>query len=69
MELTDDYRDGYPVPGEVDGHRIWYSGAVGTEPLVADVILERAEEAGAPVHDAVEEVRERTGGADAAAGD
>ncbi|MFC3476410.1 CbiX/SirB N-terminal domain-containing protein [Halobacterium litoreum] len=69
MGLTDDYRDGYPVPGEVDGHRIWYSGAVGTEPLVADVILERAEDAGAPVHDAVEAVREKTGGADAAAGD
>jgi sirohydrochlorin cobaltochelatase len=69
MGLTDDYRTGYPTPADVDGHRIWYSGAVGTEPLVADVILERAADAGAPVHDAVEEVRERTGGADAAAGD
>jgi sirohydrochlorin cobaltochelatase len=69
MGLTDDYRTGYDIPSEVDGHRIWYSGAVGTEPLVADVVLERAEDAGAPVGDAVEAVRERTGGADAAAGD
>lgn len=43
--LTDDYRDGWDVPAEVEGHRIWYSGAVGTEPLLADVALERAEEA------------------------
>lgn len=68
--LTDDYREGYDVPAEVDGHRIWYSGAVGTEPLVADVVLERARDAGADVGDAVERVREQTGGADAAsAGD
>ncbi|MFC6726274.1 CbiX/SirB N-terminal domain-containing protein, partial [Halobium palmae] len=40
--LTDDYRTGYDVPATVDGHRIWYAGAVGTEPLMADVILERA---------------------------
>lgn len=33
------------VPGTVDGKRIWYSGAVGTEPLLADVILERATDA------------------------
>jgi sirohydrochlorin cobaltochelatase len=60
MGLTDDYRTGYEVPSEVDGHRIWYAGAVGTEALTADVILERAAEAGARVGDAVERVRERT---------
>ncbi len=40
--LTDDAADGYPVPATVDGKRVWYSGAVGTEPLVADVVIERA---------------------------
>ncbi|CQH55900.1 sirohydrochlorin cobaltochelatase [Halobacterium hubeiense] len=60
MGLTDDYRKGYDVPSEVDGHRIWYSGAVGTEPLVADVILERADDAGADLADAIERVRQRT---------
>jgi len=60
MGLTDDYRKGYDVPSEVDGHRIWYSGAVGTEPLVADVILERADEAGADLADAIERVRQQT---------
>jgi sirohydrochlorin cobaltochelatase len=60
MGLTDDYRTGYDVPAEVGGHRIWYAGAVGTEPLMADVILERARDAGADVGDAVEVVRERT---------
>ena len=58
--LTDDYREGYDVPGEVNGRRIWYAGAVGTEPLMADVVLERAAEAGADVGDAIERVRERT---------
>ncbi|PQJ34131.1 hypothetical protein BSZ35_05505 [Salinibacter sp. 10B] len=47
--LTADYRDGYDVPTVVDGHRVWYTGAVGTDPLVADVILERARDAGASV--------------------
>jgi sirohydrochlorin cobaltochelatase len=65
MDLTDDYRTGYDVPAEVDGHRIWYSGAVGTEPLVADVILERAADAGAAVQAAIERVRAKTGGVDA----
>ncbi|MFB6168026.1 MAG: CbiX/SirB N-terminal domain-containing protein [Haloferacaceae archaeon] len=60
MGLTDDYRTGYDVPADVDGHRIWYAGAVGTEALTADVVLERAAEAGARVGDAVERVRERT---------
>ncbi|MCD2199454.1 hypothetical protein LPA44_06020 [Halobacterium sp. KA-4] len=59
MGLTDDYRTGYDVPTEVDGHRIWYSGAVGTEPLVADVILERADDAGADLADAIERVRQQ----------
>ncbi|KTG10096.1 hypothetical protein AUR64_10900 [Haloprofundus marisrubri] len=66
MGLTDDYRTGYDVPAEVDGHRIWYAGAVGTEALMADVVLERAAEAGADVGDAVERVRRRTRGTPAA---
>lgn len=53
---------GYPVPGEVDGTRIWYSGAVGTEPLLADVILERANDAGSEIDSAIERVKELTGG-------
>ncbi|WP_435124917.1 CbiX/SirB N-terminal domain-containing protein [Halobaculum sp. D14] len=60
MGLTDDYRTGYDVPAAVDGHRIWYAGAVGTEPLLADVVLERAADAGADVDAAVERVREST---------
>jgi len=67
MGLTDDYRTGWETPAIVDGHRIWYSGAVGTEPLMADVVLERAKDAGADVDDAVATVREETTGA--AAGD
>jgi sirohydrochlorin cobaltochelatase len=62
MGLTDDASTGYTIPGEVDGTRIWYSGAVGTEPLLADVILERANDAGADIRDAIERVREQTGG-------
>ncbi|ELZ82891.1 hypothetical protein C455_01933 [Haloferax larsenii JCM 13917] len=60
MGLTDDYRTGYDVPTEVDSHRIWYAGAVGTEGLMADVVLERAADAGADIGDALEVVRERT---------
>ena len=63
MGITDDYRTGYDVPADVDGTNIWYAGAVGTEPLLADVILERAAEAGADVQRAIEEVRAATGGA------
>ncbi|MFB6160854.1 MAG: CbiX/SirB N-terminal domain-containing protein [Haloferacaceae archaeon] len=66
--LTDDYRTGYDVPATVDGHRVWYAGAVGTEGLMADVVLERAADAGADVRDAVATVRERTR-ADPTAGD
>ncbi|WP_136715768.1 CbiX/SirB N-terminal domain-containing protein [Halorientalis salina] len=69
MGLTDDYRNGWDTPTEVDGHRIWYSGAVGTEPLMADVVLERAADAGADVSEAIERVRERTRDPRPAAGD
>nr|WP_135853394.1 CbiX/SirB N-terminal domain-containing protein [Halorussus salinus] len=47
LGLTDDPTTGYPVPGTVEGRRVWYSSAVGTDPLVVDVVLERAAEAGA----------------------
>jgi len=60
MGLTDDYRNGYDVPSEVDGHRIWYGGAVGTEKLPADVVLERAADAGADIGDAIARVRKQT---------
>ncbi|MBX0294651.1 CbiX/SirB N-terminal domain-containing protein [Haloarcula nitratireducens] len=60
MGLTEDYRTGWETPAEVDGHRIWYSGAVGTEPLMADVLLEQAADAGADVREAIERVREET---------
>jgi sirohydrochlorin cobaltochelatase len=49
LGLTDDPRSGYPVPGTVDGRRIWYASAVGTDPLVPEVILERAADAGAAI--------------------
>jgi sirohydrochlorin cobaltochelatase len=57
MGLTDDAATGYPTPAEVDGKRVWYSGAVGTEPLLADVVIERArdclaESDGTRTHDA-----------------
>lgn len=58
--LTDDYRTGYDVPTPVDGHDIWYAGAVGTEPLLADVILERARDGGADVAGAIEQIRQQT---------
>ncbi|SEV98061.1 CbiX/SirB N-terminal domain-containing protein [Natrinema salifodinae] len=61
MGLTEDYRLGWDVPAEVDGHRIWYTGAVGTEDLMADVLLERAADAGADIGDARETVRELAG--------
>jgi Uncharacterized conserved protein len=60
MGLTDDYRTGYDIPAEVDDIRVWYAGAVGTEPLTADVIVERAAEAGADIGAALEDVREMT---------
>ncbi len=68
--LTDDHRTGWDTPAEVDGHRIWYAGAVGTESLTADVIIERATDAGATVDDSVETIRRRTeSSANAGAGD
>jgi sirohydrochlorin cobaltochelatase len=45
--LTDDPQSGWETPTVVDGTRIWYAGAVGTEPLLAEVVLERALDAGA----------------------
>lgn len=71
MGLTDDHRTGWETPTTVDGHRIWYAGAVGTEALMADVIIERAADAGADVGDAIEEIRRRTrvAGTEASAGD
>ena len=65
MGLIEDGRENYDVPAGVDGHRIWYAGAVGTEPLMADVVLERAVDAGADVGDAVDRVRTETRPADA----
>ena len=59
MGLTDDYRTGWETPATVDGHRIWYAGAVGTEGLLADVVLERAADAGADVGGAFKAVRGR----------
>lgn len=47
--LTPDYRAGYEIPAVVGDHRVWYTGAVGTDPLIADVILERARDAGASI--------------------
>jgi sirohydrochlorin cobaltochelatase len=49
MGLTEEGREGYDVPTRVDGTDVWYAGAIGTEPLMADVILERAADAGASV--------------------
>ncbi|GGN96544.1 CbiX/SirB N-terminal domain-containing protein [Haloarcula pellucida] len=69
MGLTDDYRTGWDTPETVDGHDIWYAGAVGTEPLMADVVLERAADAGADVSGAIEQVREETGNGNPATGD
>jgi sirohydrochlorin cobaltochelatase len=46
MGIVDrDEDDGYDVPATTEGKRVWYTGAVGTEPGVADVIAERAEDA------------------------
>jgi sirohydrochlorin cobaltochelatase len=69
MGLTDDYRTGWETPADVDGHRIWYAGAVGTEPLMADVVLERAADAGADVGEAIARVREETRQVDPATSD
>jgi sirohydrochlorin cobaltochelatase len=34
-------------PTERDGKRLWYTAGVGTEPLIAEVILERVRESAA----------------------
>ena len=57
VRVPDDPVSGYDVPAIVDGHRIWYAGAVGTDPRVADVIVEQAAEAGADVGNAIESTR------------
>lgn len=45
MGIVDwDEDDDYEVPATTDGKRVWYTGAVGTERGIADVIAERAEE-------------------------
>ena len=58
--LCADYTEGYDVPTVVDDTRIWYAGAVGTEPLMADVVLERAADAGADLGGALEDVCQTT---------
>jgi sirohydrochlorin cobaltochelatase len=63
--LTDDHRTGWDTPARVDSCRIWYAGAVGTEPLMADVVLERAADAGADVGNAADRVRADPDGAGA----
>lgn len=47
LGLTDDPRSGYETRTVVGDQQIWYAGAVGTEPSLANVVLERAREAGA----------------------
>ncbi|MDY6780007.1 MAG: CbiX/SirB N-terminal domain-containing protein [Halobacteria archaeon] len=59
MGLTDDYAEGWETPADVDGKKVWYSGAVGTEPLTADVVLERARDAGAVVGTEEDDVAEK----------
>ncbi|WP_435177252.1 CbiX/SirB N-terminal domain-containing protein [Halorussus sp. AFM4] len=54
LGLTDDPETGYPVPATVGDRRVWYASAVGTDPLVIDVVLERAAEAGADVEASAE---------------
>jgi sirohydrochlorin cobaltochelatase len=44
------YRRGQPTwrnPTEKRGKRLWYASSIGTEPTLAEVILERVAEAGA----------------------
>ncbi|AWB26379.1 CbiX/SirB N-terminal domain-containing protein [Halococcoides cellulosivorans] len=51
--LVEDYRESWATPARVAGHEVYYSGAVGTEPLTAEVILDRAKRAGASVEHAM----------------
>lgn len=55
LGLTDDFRTGYEVPSTVNERTLWYTGAVGTEPLLANVVLERAADAGAAVGGAIQD--------------
>ncbi|MHB9286659.1 CbiX/SirB N-terminal domain-containing protein [Halobacteriales archaeon Cl-PHB] len=59
--VADGTNQAYDVPAAVDGHRVWYAGAVGTEPLVAAVILERASDTGADVADSLAAIRDAVG--------
>ena len=45
LSLARDGAGGYKVPSDVRGKRVWYCGAVGTDPSMADVILARAAQA------------------------
>jgi sirohydrochlorin cobaltochelatase len=40
----------YSVPAAVEGRAVYYTSAVGMEPSVADVIVDLARDAGAPLH-------------------
>ncbi len=46
-ERLDQGRAGWRNPTERQGKRIWYAGPVGTDPVVAEVILERVRESAA----------------------
>lgn len=50
-EKADARRGEFNRPTVVDGVEIWYAGAVGTEPLTAQVILQRARDGGLPVEE------------------
>src|SRR5262249_36668267 len=41
----------YSVPTVIDGRAVYYTSAVGMEPSVADVIIDLARDAGAPLHE------------------
>ncbi len=51
--------DGYRTEAVVDGTRLWYAGAVGTEPRLAEVVRERAAEAEAEIESEDEGEREQ----------
>ncbi len=53
--IIDEDRPSYErgTPRTVKGRQVWYTKAVGLDPLVASVILERAREEGAPVRNPV----------------
>ena len=45
LGLARDPSGKYAVPSRVRRRRVWYSGAVGTDPIMADVVIERATQA------------------------